>query len=89
MEGKHFVGGLVGRGRQHFPTGQRSGIAGAVERLRARLSRAEVPWCPGTGTPVSTGATEHGLAWCPCCPKRVRADVAPMARYRIIAEHTA
>jgi hypothetical protein len=58
-------------------------------RLRTRLSSDPDPWCPGTGTPVSVGATVHGIASCPICPERVPTESDPTRRYRIIGEHTA
>lgn len=78
-----------GQGPRHLRSAHGLRVAGALGRLRARLNREDDHrWCPGTGTQVSTGATEHGLASCPLCPKRIRTKGAPMARYRIIGEHT-
>jgi len=77
------------RGKPAHAQAHGRSLAGVVGWVRAHLtSEADHEWCPGTGTQVSRGATEHGAAWCPSCPKRVRTEAAPMARYRIIGEHT-
>lgn len=78
----------IARRPAHLRTRYGVSLTRVVGWLRSRLSHDSHEWCPGTGMKISTGATDHGLARCPFCPKRVRAEVAPMARYRIIGEHT-
>jgi hypothetical protein len=65
-------------------------VGALIARLRDLRHRGdgEGQWCPGTGVQVSTGASNHGMTWCPYCPNQVPTETAPMARYRIIGEHT-
>lgn len=75
-----------GRGGAPNRAQRRVGVV-PLRRFLARL-RSGADWCVGSGVQVATGATQHGMAWCPNCPKRVRTAASPLARYRIIGEHT-